>query len=327
MFPFVYRCILKNFINIMTSYLPSEIGRLIYGYLQENCSEDVALRFLNTCKSMRECQSRIRCGFDSKFQNQFSLTQILKQYSILSELIFRNVSVGDGTKCSHFNIVYLLRKLLESRLNHMAKFQPIRERSTNVKNVLSADRSNFIPTSVNHVVMNPDTNDDESIPKNRIDGFKRMGVCNDLKVHTYRNSSLSMDSILSVEDNFSAQEETHSIQGLPMWDHSVQNILAEYSPVINAGRKPSDDSTCDQKRAPNMKRKREETVLEIVNIQKNQKRTKLDRNNRKSGDQRVMINVSKTVPMQNLTCANDNFIQREISDEIELYFNFEANNN
>lgn len=97
----------------MESFLPSEIGRLIYGYLSE-CDEDLADMFLNNSNVMEECRTSKNKSrrFNPKVQG-LSLVDILDQYSILCSLIFKNVNNAD---CVHRNVLGLLQNMLYSKV-------------------------------------------------------------------------------------------------------------------------------------------------------------------------------------------------------------------
>lgn len=98
----------------MPSFLPSEIGRLIYGYLLTECNEGLANEFLNSCDSLRECQQQKQRGrrFYATVQD-LTLMSILNQYSILSSMIFENLSDEDRV---HRNLLHLFQNLLRSKL-------------------------------------------------------------------------------------------------------------------------------------------------------------------------------------------------------------------
>ncbi|KAK7597693.1 hypothetical protein V9T40_009918 [Parthenolecanium corni] len=99
----------------MEAFLPSEIGRLIYGYLFQQCGEGLAEEFLNTCDSMRECRllkQKYAKNFHHKVQD-LSLEDILNQYSLLCSLIFKQAT---GEEPVHRNILSLLKKVLSSKL-------------------------------------------------------------------------------------------------------------------------------------------------------------------------------------------------------------------
>lgn len=101
--------------------MPSEIGRLIYGYLYEQCGEALAEQFLDTSDSMRECRllkRRHAKNFHHRVQD-LSLEDILGQYSVLCSLIFKSYAGGDEEPV-HRDVLALLRKLLGSRLGPSA---------------------------------------------------------------------------------------------------------------------------------------------------------------------------------------------------------------
>lgn len=99
----------------MEAFLPSEIGRLIYGYLFQQCGEGLANEFLNTSDSMQECRllkQKYAKNFHHKVQD-LSLEDILNQYSVLCALIFKQASTEEPV---HRNVLGLLKKVLSSRL-------------------------------------------------------------------------------------------------------------------------------------------------------------------------------------------------------------------
>lgn len=104
----------------MSFLLPSDMGRLIYGYLQASCSEELAEEFLNTSDSMRECRKYRHTGFNATVHDR-TLTQMLTEYSLLSDLIFEQCNVNER---SHFNVVNTLQNLLKSKVSCARVFSP-----------------------------------------------------------------------------------------------------------------------------------------------------------------------------------------------------------
>lgn len=100
--------------KIMDSFLPSEIGRLIYGYLISECDQELGESFLSTSKVMEECRlmKQIRGRkFSSKVQ-ELSLTDILEQYSAVCSMVFKHTQKNE---CVHRNVPALLESILNAR--------------------------------------------------------------------------------------------------------------------------------------------------------------------------------------------------------------------
>lgn len=95
----------------MNAFLPSEISRLIYGYLSSHCGQNLAEEFFNSCPSMAEC--RLMKNTYSRNSHttvqDLTLETILDQYSKLCSLIFKCVDENDRV---HRNVLHLLERLL-----------------------------------------------------------------------------------------------------------------------------------------------------------------------------------------------------------------------
>ncbi|XP_065222312.1 dentin sialophosphoprotein-like isoform X1 [Planococcus citri] len=98
---------------MMESFLPSEVGRLIYGYLAEN-NQELADSFLNSSNVMEECRLSKRKSrkFSAKVQD-LSLVDILDRYSVLCSLIFKQ---GPSSQCVHQNIMKLFKNIVYTQV-------------------------------------------------------------------------------------------------------------------------------------------------------------------------------------------------------------------
>ncbi|KAK7591324.1 hypothetical protein V9T40_002937 [Parthenolecanium corni] len=96
---------------MMSTFLPSEISRLNYGYLSTHCGQKLADEFSKACPSMEESRQMKRKyrNFHTTVQD-LTLETILDQYSKLCSTIF---ACFDENKREHRNVLNLLEMILK----------------------------------------------------------------------------------------------------------------------------------------------------------------------------------------------------------------------
>lgn len=228
----------------MDAFLPSEIGRLIYGYLFQQCGEGLADEFLNTCDSMRECRhlkQKYAKNFHHKVQD-LSLEDILNQYSVLCSLIFKQASTDEPV---HRNVLGLLKKVLSSKLLGLSH--------------LSADRSHVPKATANKVVSSNETeaiktvtpvaHSEQSI-SNKVDS----SVDNDARaavscasvaklkqptLPTYeKNVTSSSPNISDAEDHYMDINDDESGSRNVLTEDPLSNVAKVSIPVVAAAEYP-----------------------------------------------------------------------------------------
>ncbi|XP_050537134.1 putative uncharacterized protein DDB_G0282133 isoform X2 [Daktulosphaira vitifoliae] len=93
----------------MEPLLPSEVARLIYGYLKKELNEDTAECFLKTSPHLKECYQmfQVNRNFNCKV-NGFSLHDIFDQFGAMCSLINEHISEDYESKTLIEKLQYLL---------------------------------------------------------------------------------------------------------------------------------------------------------------------------------------------------------------------------
>ncbi|XKL63112.1 hypothetical protein PGB90_005476 [Kerria lacca] len=246
----------------MESFLPSEIGRLIYGYLQTQCGENLADEFLNSCDVMKECRLMKQIyakKFHTKVQD-LSLEDILNQYSILCSLIFQNTE----SESLHKNVFQSLKNTLNLEFSDVtSNINSNNSKNVNVElNNLNESIVRNCPYKVNHATpkktqVNTSKELELSVDKTVLmSPFSRFFIT----PAKLQKPEVRYDNNKNIPKLHSKKEKKNTQE----WDSDLRQFAPNDVVSINSvtKRKYGKDSKCKKKKETQRKRKTEMSIDE-----------------------------------------------------------------
>ncbi|KAL7306950.1 hypothetical protein TKK_0000706 [Trichogramma kaykai] len=118
----------------LEALLPSEVARLVYGYLNyEKCTES-AKTFLHESPHLEECRTVVSCGrsFSSRVSG-YTLMDILEQFCLVSSIVQEKIiQIDDTGKLKNcLSLVYKIKILLQEYNKEQTNIHNTREHSKN----------------------------------------------------------------------------------------------------------------------------------------------------------------------------------------------------